>query len=280
MHDILHYVVEGGALPEHCVECRTRPAYIALTELGLRLDEDLRAQSESERVPSGACLFMGKHYGHSKTILFTLNPTPQATDLPRAPIETSLFRAGLHWEGARKARYRNWTGGRHLFKAMVTAAPWFEPELAQATDALIVPWPSRDWVSMLRSPAWPRIRDYSQTLFSQILRDHRPNLVFTSGKYARDLFWAFLGVHRPKPVDVWRSPTTRNWNSEWFHLEDVGVGEISIASLDVFRLPHFSRFSRKQFAAIGAWVAERLPTGAALPLGPQRLGYESSALPG
>lgn len=246
-------------MPEHCVECQTRPAYIALTELGLELDEDLRARFAREQVPPGACLFLGKHYAHSKTILFTLNPTPHASDLPRAPIETSLFRAGLHWDGALKARYRNWSGGRHLFKAMVTAAPWFEPELAQATDALIVPWPSRDWASMLRSSAWPQIRDYSQRLFSQILRDHRPNLVFTSGKYSRDLFWTFLGVRRPKPVDVWRSPTRRNWDAEWFHLEDVEVDEITMPSLSVCRLPHFSRFNRKQFAAIGAWVADRLP---------------------
>ena len=246
-------------MPEPCVECQTRPEYIALTELALGLDEDLRARFVREEVPPGACLFLGKHYAHSKTILFTLNPTPHATDLPRSPIETSLFSAGLHWEGAPKARYRNWTAGRHLFRVMVTAAPWFEPVLAQATDAFIVPWPSRDWASMLQSSIWPEIRDYSQRLFNQTLKDHQPNLVFTSGKYCSDLFWAFLGVRRPKPIDVRRSPTKRNWDSEWFHLEDVEVGGTSLASINVFRLPHFSRSSRKQFAAIGAWVAERLP---------------------
>ena len=76
--------------------------------------------------------------------------------------------------------------------------------------------------------------------------------MFVSGKYSRELFWAFLGLHKPKPVDVWNSPTSRNWDSEWFHLDHLEIGELSITGLNVFRLPHFSRFNRQQFAAIGA----------------------------
>lgn len=245
--------------PELCVECQARPEYAAFKDLALGLDEELRATFGREDVPSGATLFLGRHYAHSRTILFTLNPTPYAAHRPRAPVDTQLFKVGIHWEGARPARFRNWTGGRHLFNAMVGRAPWFKPELEKATDAFIVPWSSRDWRSMLRSKGWPSIRDHSRTVFWRNLENHGPNLIFTSGKFVNQLLWSFLEIPKPKSVEVWQSPTSRNWDAEWFQVNEVLVATTTIPELNVFRLPHFSRFNRKQFAAIGEWVACRLP---------------------
>lgn len=248
------------ATPDLCTECLASSEYQAFAQLALANDEALRASFGREDLPPGAVLFLGKHYSHSKTILFTLNPTPHAADLPQAAIETQLFRTGIHWDGNPNARHRNWTGGRLLFNAMLESAPWFQPQLDKATDAFIVPWPSRDWAAMRRSPSWPAIRDRSRSLFTASLRHHQPNLVFTTGKIANDLFWQFLGTPKPKPVDARRSRASSNWDSELFRLEGLRLPGVTLPTLNVFRLPHFSRFSRKEFKSVGQWVAERLPT--------------------
>ena len=246
-------------MAEFCPECAVRGKYLKFADLALTLDEELRADYGRDVLPPGGLLFLGKHYAHSRTILFTLNPTPHAGHLPQSPVETQLFKTGIHWDGPAEGRYRNWTGGRLLFHAMLDAAPWFRTELDIATDAFIVPWASRDWKIMTRSAGWPSIKAGARALFQQNMIDHHPTVVFTTGKFANNLFWSFSGTSRPTPVDVWRSPTNRNWDAEHFVLENFTVGEDRLPRLDLFRLPHFSRFSREQFGAIGEWVAGRLP---------------------
>ena len=103
-----------------------------------------------------------------------------------------------------------------------------------------------------RSPAWPAIRKASAELCRLSVQHHRAQLVFTSGKVTRDLFFEFMRVAPPKPVDVRRSHD-KSWDCEWFQLEVPGV------PLNVVRLPHFSRAGYEEFTAIAEWVAERLP---------------------
>ena len=245
-------------MSQRCEECTARGAYTALADSALRLDRQLRTRFTNEEIAPGGCLFLGKHYGHSRSILFTLNPTPNPERFGQ-PIDFRLFESNIHWEGPTKGRYRNWTFSRHLFTSMVASAPWFRPTLERATDAFIIPWASRDWTSMVRSPAWKLVREYSRTVFEQTMVDCRPNLIFISGKTTGQIFWSFLGVPRPTPIAVRRSPSLRNYDAEWYRLQDVKVGQERIGELTVIRLPHFSRGSYQEFAAVGEWVAERLP---------------------
>ena len=258
-------IANRGIMPELCAECHARPAYAEFTKLALSSDEELRSDFGRDALPPGGLLFLGRHYAHSRTMLLTLNPTPHAPELPQTPIYTDLYTWGLHWDGPAKSRYRNFTGGRHLFQGMIDAAPNFASRLALATDTYMVPWPSKNWASMLLSLSWPAIQERSRALFERTVADHMPDLLFTTGKTANTLLWQFMGIPRPKPVDVWQSPTRRQWDAEHFQLTNVTVGVTTLPVLDVFRLPHFSRFNRKQFYAVGGWVAERLP---ALPIEP------------
>ena len=190
-----------------CVECNERPEFIALRRQARAFDEDIRSRFTNEIGPGGA-VFLGKHYAHSKHILFTINPRPSGS----ANFKSKLYPTNFHWDGVAKAPWRNWTFSRYLFRKIVEAASWFQPSLDLMTDQFIVPWPSRDWAAMRRSPAWPTIREYSEELCRLSVQHHRAELVFVSGKVTRDLFFEFMGVARPKPVDVRRSHN-KSWTA-------------------------------------------------------------------
>ncbi len=201
----------------------------------------------------GGRAFLGRHYAHSRSILLTLNPRPN----PNQQFTARLLSTNPHWEGAPKGRFRNWTFARHLFRNMEASAEWLSPAITHMTDQFIVPWPSKDWRSMEKSPAWPTIREYSAELCRLSLRHHRPELVFVSGKATLRLFFQFLGVSLPKAIDR-RVPQNKSWTCEWFRLEKVPFSGTSRSPLDVVRLPHFSRASYKEFKAIGEWVGNVL----------------------
>ena len=235
-----------------CVACSRRSEYLEFQHRALELDASLGGQYPGG-VDLGGLAFLGRHYAHSRSILLTLNPTPN----PSKEFSARLFEHNLHWEGAVKARYRNWTFARHLFRNMAESATWVSPAIAQMTDQFIVPWPSPDWRSMEKNPAWPTVRDYSAELCRLSLRHHQPKLIFVSGKTTLRLFFQFIGVKPPKATDR-RVPMNKSWACEWFHLEKGSLPGLSTSRIDLVRLPHFSRGGYKEFKTIGEWVAGTL----------------------
>ena len=198
----------------------------------------------------GGRTFLGRHYAHSPSILLTLNPRPN----PNQQFTAGLLSTNPHWEGASKGRFRNWTFARHLFRNMEATAEWVSPAIANMTDQFVVPWPSADWHSMAKSPAWPAIRKCSAELCRLSLQHHQPKLVFVSGKTTLRLFFQFIGVSSPNAEDR-RLPRNKNWTCEWFRLESSHLYETVGSPMNVVRLPHFSRGSYKEFESIGEWVA-------------------------
>ena len=239
-------------MPTLCDDCSHRSEFQEFRKRALELDACLSEQY-NDGIDLGGLAFLGRHYAHSRSILLTLNPTPN----PIKQFSTRLFEHNLHWEGAAKARYRNWTFARHLFNNMAASAAWVSPAIAQMTDQFIIPWPSPDWRSMEKSPAWPTIREYSAELCRLSLRHHQPELVFVSGKTTLRLFFQFIGVSPPKATDR-RVPGNKSWTCQWFRLKEGGLSGISTPPLNVVRLPHFSRGSYKEFKAVGEWVAGTL----------------------
>ena len=239
-------------MPGPCDACSHRSEYLDFRHRALELDASLGEQYPGG-VDLGGLAFLGRHYAHSRSILLTLNPTPT----PSKEFSSRLLGNNHHWEGAAKARYRNWTFARHLFRNMAASATWVSPAIAQMTDQFIVPWPSRDWVSMEKSPAWPTIREYSAELCRLSLRHHQPDLVFVSGKTTLRLFFQFMGLKPPKAADR-RVPRNKSWACEWFRLEKGALPDLSASRLNLVRLPHFSRGGYKEFKAIGEWVAGTL----------------------
>ena len=241
-------------MPGLCTECLARNEYLGFRKVASELEASLRGQYGSGIDPGGRA-FLGRHYAHSRRILFTLNPRPN----PNRQFSAQLLENNRHWEGEAKAPYRNWTFARHLFSNMAASAEWVTPAITHMTDQFIVPWPSKDWRSMEKSPAWPTIREYSAELCRLSLRHHQPDLVFISGKTSFRLFFQFIGVSPPKVTDR-RAPANKSWTCEWFQLERGALSGISTSPLNVVRLPHFSRGSYKEFKAIGEWVGETLHT--------------------
>ena len=234
-----------------CSECRDRSEYKEFQDRAHEFEADLRKQF-GESIHSGGRAFLGRCYAHSRSVLFTLNPTPD----PR--FSAGLLENNRHWEGEAKARIKNWSLARRLFRGMSESAPWVPPAIAHMTDQFIVPWPSPDWRSMEKSPAWPAVRDYSAKLLELSLLHHQPDLVFLSGKATLLLFFDFLGVPRPKPTHRRVPPSNKSWISDLFRLDGTALFGISQTTVNIVRLPHFSRGSYKEFEAIGKWVGETL----------------------
>ena len=199
-------------MPGLCTECLARNEYLGFRKVASELEASLRGQYGSGIDPGGRA-FLGRHYAHSRRILFTLNPRPN----PNRQFSAQLLENNRHWEGEAKAPYRNWTFARHLFSNMAASAEWVTPAITHMTDQFIVPWPSKDWRSMEKSPAWPTIREYSAELCRLSLRHHQPDLVFISGKTSFRLFFQFIGVSPPKVTDR-RAPANKSWTCEWFQL--------------------------------------------------------------
>ena len=239
-------------MPGLCYECTHRSEFLEFQERALKL-----ASCLSEKYPDGIDLggraFLGRHYAHSRSILLTLNPRPNPSEM----FSARLLGNNHHWEGAVKARFRNWTFARHLFRNMAESADWVSPAISQMADQFIVPWRSADWRSMEKSSAWPTIREYSAELCRLSLRHHQPDLVFVSGKTTLRLLFQFIGVSQPKATDR-RVPGNKSWTCDWFRLEEGALSGISTPPLNVVRLPHFSRGSYKEFKAVGEWVAGTL----------------------
>ena len=239
-------------MPGLCAECSNRSEFLEFRQRALEMYTCLENQYGDGIYPGGRA-FLGRHYAHGRSILLTLNPRAN----PDRHFSAELLSTNPHWEGKAKARFRNWTFSRHLFRYMTASAEGTAPAISHMTDQFIVPWPSADWRSMEKSPAWPTIREYSAKLCRLSLRHHRPELVFVSGKTTLRLFFQFLGVSLPKAMDR-RVPQNKSWTCEWFRLEQVPFSGTSRSPLDVVRLPHFSRASYKEFKAIGEWVAKVL----------------------
>ena len=239
-------------MPEPCAVCSHRSEFLEFCERALEMDASIGNQYP-DRTDSGGRSFLGRHYAHGRSILLTLNPRPN----PNQQFSAELLSTNPHWEGKAKARFPNWTFSRHLFRYMTASAEWTSPAISHMTDQFIVPWPSADWRSMVKSPAWPTIREYSAELCRLSFRHHQPELVFVSGKTTLRLFFQFLGVSLSKAMDR-RVPQNKSWTCEWFRLEQVPFSGTYRSPLDVVRLPHFSRASYKEFKAIGEWVAKVL----------------------
>ena len=104
---------KGGQMATLCVACSRRSEYVEFQHRALELDASLGGQYPSG-VDLGGLAFLGRHYAHSRSILLTLNPTSN----PNKEFSARLFEHNLHWEGAPRDRYRNWTFARHLFRNM------------------------------------------------------------------------------------------------------------------------------------------------------------------
>ena len=239
-------------MPDPCQECSSRSEYLHFRQTAQSMNVSPKDQY-AEDIELGGRAFLGRHYAHSRSILLTLNPRPN----PNQQFDAGLLSTNPHWEGAAKGRYRNWTFARYLFRNMESSGEWASPTIAHMTDQFIVPWPSMDWRSMVKSPAWPTIRKHSAELCRLSIKHHQPDLVFVSGKTTLRMFFQFIGVSLPKAVDR-RVPWNKSWTSEWFRLEQGAIREMPGSPMDVVRLPHFSRGSYKEFKAIGEWVGEVL----------------------
>ena len=239
-------------MPELCKDCSQRSEFLEFQSRALELDACVNSE-QSARIEPGGRAFLGRHYAHSRSILFTLNARPN----PSQPFSAGLLRTNRHWEGAAKARYRNWTFSRHLFASMAASAEWVLPTMSQMTDQFIVPWRSLDWVSMEKSPAWPTVRECSAELCRLSLRHHQPTLIFASGKTTLRLLFQFVGESRPKAIER-RVPKNKSWTCELYQLDQGAFSGISGLPTSIVRLPHFSRGSYKEFQAVGEWVARTL----------------------
>ena len=239
-------------MPGLCNDCSRRSEYHDFRNRAVELNAHLVNERPAGVSPGGRA-FLGRHYAHNRSILFTLNPRPN----PSQPFSARLLSNNRHWEGPAKARYRNWTFARHLFRSMAASADRVSPSIGEMTDQFIVPWPSLDWASMERSPAWPAVREYSAELCRLSLRHHRPRLVFVSGKTTLRLLFEFIGAPRPKPT-ARRVARNKSWTCEWYELENSDLSGVPGSPMNVVRLPHFSRGSYREFEAVGKWVAETL----------------------
>lgn len=235
-----------------CSECRDGSEYKEFRDKALEFNSELEAQFNGSIGQNGRP-FLGRCYAHSRNILFTINPGPN----PDRRFSAGLLDNNHHWEGAGKARFKNWSLARRLFRGMSESAPWVLLVIAHMTDQFIVPWASRDWRSMEKNPAWPAIRNYSTKLLELSLRHHQPDLVFLSGKTTLRLFFDFLGIPRPKAAYS-RSARNKAWACEVFQLEGNALSGVPKTPLIVVRLPHFSRGSYREFEAIGKWVGETI----------------------
>ncbi len=113
-----------------CSECNARPEFLSLRQQAQAFDEDLRGRFTNEIGPGGA-VFIGKHYAHSKHLLFTLNPRPTPSDRTFKFLRPTNH----HWNSGAKTQYRNLTFGSYLFGKMVEATPWFQPSLELMTTS-------------------------------------------------------------------------------------------------------------------------------------------------
>ena len=246
-------------MPGLCKVCSQRTEYLEFCKLAVDLNVCLGVERPGSVSPGGRA-FLGRHYAHNRSILFTLNPRPN----PSQSFSARLLSNNRHWEGEAKARFRNWTFARHLFRSMAASAEWVCPSISDMTDQFIVPWPSRDWYSMESSLAWPAIREYSAELCRLSLRHHRPRLVFVSGKTTLRLLFEFIGAPRPKPT-ARRVPRNKSWTCEWYELEHGDFSSTPGSPMNIVRLPHFSRAGYTEFEAVGGWVAQVL--AGAIPAG-------------
>lgn len=240
-------------MPWICSECRKRSEYLEFRDKAFEFEADLRKQFGGSIEPGGVA-FLGRCYGHSRKILFTLNPQ---IDPKQRDFSTRLLDNNHHWESGSKARYPNWKYARHLFRSMSESAEWVSPAIVHMTDQFIVPWRSPDWRSIEKSPAWPAIRNYSTKLLELSLLHHQPDMVFLSGKITLRLFFNFLGIPRPKAAYS-RSARNKAWDCKILQLEGNALPGIPRTPLTVVLLPHFSRASYKEFEAIGKWVGETI----------------------
>lgn len=204
-----------------------------INEVVRQYDTSLRAEFGEELFAAGWCLLLGRYYGQSKTVYFSLNP-----GLPRSRKEVDLTSWG-EWNVPfvnpleLKREYVYLGNCERFFGSHPELSDWVGNGM---TSAFLVPWRTRSLSELLKMDrrTGGKVLAYSRQIATQVLADHAADVVVAVGKAALELLIRMEVIGNAVAETAVLGPGGSYQWSRW-------RAEAEGRPVTILQIPHFSR---------------------------------------
>lgn len=208
----------------------------------------LRGEFGAEPFAAGHCLLLGRHYGRSQTVYFSLNPGVPRSRGTVSPASTGRWNVPFENSPELQREYVYLLNCQRFFEAYPALCHWVRNGV---TSAFLVPWRTRTLAELevLNRMSSGRVYAYAGALVRQIVRDHQAKRLIVVGKAALGLLASLKVVRQMERLTGDLGP---GGSYQWSKWQAVFAG----GTVTILQIPHFSRAnSREKMRAFADWLA-------------------------
>ena len=216
-----------------------------------KFDAELKREFGAEHFRAGYCLLLGRYYGESPCVYFSLNPGFPRNGLLLNPESSEGYNVPFRNPEALRKQYAYLHNCERFFSSYPLLNAWINNGI---TSAFLAPWRTSNTSELrrLNQLTQGRLFFYAGQLVKQIIRDHEATLLITAGKSALDLLES-LGVVEKilEQAGPWGPGKSYQWSKGKLLIEG--------REISVLQIPHFSRAnSPAKMSDLAQWLVEEL----------------------
>ena len=177
----------------------------AILQLLARYDAALRSEFNDELKKLGPCLLLGRHYGESPVVYFSLNPSYSRTATPFHLSSTLPWNIPFLNPPELLRQYVYLHNCQKFFASDRSLYQWIN---GAVTSAFLVPWPTRNMAELerLNRAAKGRVFEHARELARTLVEDHRAELLLVAGKAALQLMKSMRLLDSPVEQSAVQGP--------------------------------------------------------------------------
>jgi DnaK suppressor protein len=216
-----------------------------------RCHSRLRRMVGGDSLSAGTCLLLGRYYGRSRTVYFSLNPGVPRSGQLVSPASTGEWNVPFHNPPALLREYVYLLNCQRFFETYPELGGWIRNGI---TSAFLIPWRTRTLaeVEALDQATGGQLLHYSGVIARQVVQDHGAERLVVAGKAAVVLLGrlnVLQSLERTTPV---LGPGGSYQWSKW-------RGRFEGRWVTVLQIPHFSRAnSREKMRLFAEWLSEEV----------------------
>ena len=223
----------------------------AVQDLADQYDANLRREFGEHLFSPGSCLLLGRHYGRSPVVYFSLNPGYARNSASANLGSTGCWNVPFFNDPELKRQYIYLHNCERFFASDPLLNRWVN---SAVTSAFLVPWRTRNVGELLKlnQATQGRVFEFSRKLSRCIIQHHRAEVILAAGKAALQLMTSMRLLDGPLEQDEICGP---GGIYQWSRCCALVDGR----KVTILQIPHFSRAnSPAMLRALVPWLRQEL----------------------
>ncbi len=216
-----------------------------------QLDASLREEFGADLFQAGWCLLLGRHYGESPIVYFSLNPGVPRSGRNVDPTSRDKWNVPFSNPTELKSEYAYLQNCERFFGSDARLKQWIQEGV---TSAFLVPWRTRNLSNLVKLNAITggKLWMYAGEIARTVIQDHQARLLLLVGKASLRLLVDLKIVGALVQETAMLGPGgTYQW-SRW-------RAEIDGRTIVILQIPHFSRAnSPLKMKGLAQWLREQV----------------------